>query len=70
MTEWNSDMDSAPKDGTHVLIVDSGVVSEAYWAYEGGGWWLANTYPTDYTDGQIYAPTHWQPLPPPPETTS
>ena len=64
--EWQP-IETAPKDGTDVLVVADGVVSEAeYWG-DDRGWWLANTAPTDYIDSQVW-PTHWMPLPPPPTT--
>lgn len=52
--------------GKAVLVWDGWNVSEARYHPSEDGWWLANTHPTDAHDGQIY-PTHWMPLPPPPE---
>ena len=65
------DISSAPKDGTRIIIYDP-----RYGPLEG----LWNE-PDDYRgmsgnidwhdwlgiDGEIYEPTHWQPLPAPPE---
>ena len=61
-------IDTAPKDGTSVLIafVEKGhpqkpFVGEA--EFRGTGWW----WPNDYEGGCITpAPTHWMPLPDPP----
>jgi hypothetical protein len=59
-------IDSAPKDGSHVLLARAGEWSSyGYYEAELDGWWEANTHWTDATDGQCY-PTHWQPLPSPP----
>jgi len=70
--EWQS-MDSAPKDGTHILIwfvhdmhkyvketrnEDWNAVHEAHWIEHNGGGW------TWY--GLLGAATKWMPLPPPP----
>lgn len=63
--DWQT-METAPKDGTNILLAENGVTSEAYWSETGMGWWAANTHHTDYVDGQIYAPTNWRPLPTPP----
>ncbi len=62
-------MDSAPMDGTHVLCCVAGVarsVGEAFWW--SGAWrtWDGENHTrTHYSPD----PTHWQPLPPPPETS-
>jgi hypothetical protein len=64
--DWQT-METAPRDGTNILLAEDGVTSEAYWSESGMGWWAANTHHTDYVDGQIYAPTHWRPLPSPPK---
>lgn len=60
-TTWRT-MDSAPKDGTEVLVFDDGATIVSLWMDEspshGSGWW----------DNGIMdpAPTHWMPLPLPP----
>lgn len=68
--EWRL-IESAPKDGTHVLISPCHLLRdkktcEAYWHQPGNpsnpGYWM-NSY-----GGPKYKPTHWQPLPPPPES--
>ncbi len=65
MTTWQP-MDSAPKDGTHILVGEYGkdagfhAVQSLFWE----GRWLA--FPG--MKEEIY-PTDWQPLPEPPEAS-
>jgi hypothetical protein len=56
--EWQP-IETAPKDGTKVLIVDDdGVVDvAAYLIGKRYGYWDTETF---------CCPTHWMPLPPPP----
>lgn len=62
MSEWKT-IDSAPRDGTYIIIngMKNGGVCEAKWFKKYGNWKLR---------GGNFAlpdsPTHWQPLPPPP----
>ncbi len=65
--EWRT-METAPKDGEHVLLFDgeSGVGEAAFHPDE-DGWWWAGTDPTDFHDGRVWSPAKWQPLPPPPK---
>lgn len=72
-TGWRP-INSAPKDGKAILIGHAdGWVNEARWieydriAGNGGGWFDANTHPTDATDGES-RPSHWMPLPEPPSS--
>lgn len=68
MSEWRP-IDTAPKDGSHVMLGDAPeqYVCEGYYEEDGDrGWYMANTHWTDAYDGRVY-PTHWQPLPSPPE---
>lgn len=59
------DIETAPKDGSHILFVDAGVVNEGRYI-EGHGWWLAHNDPSDsWGPGQLH-PTHWMPMPEPP----
>ena len=63
MGEWQP-IETAPKDGTRVLVVERGTVSIADW-FDGNGWepgacWWA----TD--SGSLRDVTHWMPLPEPP----
>ncbi|WP_425283199.1 DUF551 domain-containing protein [Methyloceanibacter caenitepidi] len=73
-------MESAPKDGTHVILAVSGaytskqIVGEAYFNSEDheedGDWWWAGTSSGDYYAQSFkeaaWTPTHWMPLPNPP----
>lgn len=64
MSEWK-DIETAPKDGTHVLVADSGVVGEAFFERHDGLWYWSGNHWTDAHDGSLGlpGPTHWQPLP-------
>ena len=66
MSKWKP-IDTAPKDGTSVLVSCEGAVHEAKYHADEDGWWLANTDPTDYWDGRVY-PDMWMPMPKPPST--
>jgi hypothetical protein len=55
MSTWQT-MESAPRDGTDVLIWDGHRVQLASWD---AGWWVL----VEYT---IEGATHWMPLPAPP----
>jgi len=65
--EWRP-IESAPKDGTNVLGgyvgPDGNSVGEMFW-WE--GWW--RTWDGTLHARTIYYPTHWRPLPPPPQET-
>ncbi len=73
MSEWQP-IETAPKDGQHVLLAITedgppglGYVSEGYYEEDGDrGWYSANTHWTDSYDGSLF-PSHWMPLPKPPE---
>lgn len=60
-------IETAPLEGAHVLVVDSGEVSEAR-HIEGHGWYLAQNDPTDSWGPGPLNPTHWMQLPCPPGT--
>lgn len=81
MSEWQP-IETAPKDGTEVLVgVDiatvwivrnASFVREDDWVPRGGcgdGWWAYNNSVTQEMLEGIYEPTHWMPLPEPPEST-
>lgn len=56
-----SPIESAPQDGTDVLLWDRKDVYKGYWDYAGGGWWERTT---GYNDGgDEIKPTHWKHLP-------
>lgn len=71
-------VETAPKDGTRVLMVKLGFqVCIGYWLINHGLW--ATTDPEDYPDeetweaeqlGSRYYPTHWMPLPEPPSNAA
>lgn len=66
MSEWKT-IETAPKDGTHVLIsTDVGSVGEAFLEEDDKRWYWAGHHWTDAADGSIDSVTHWQPLPEPP----
>jgi hypothetical protein len=56
---------TAPKDGTDVLVSlwnRAGERCAAVAFYQDGEWWM-----NDPDDAPVFEPTHWMPLPPPPE---
>ncbi len=53
-------IETAPKDGTRILICDRGIVEIAEWN-DYYAWSLF------YGESSTTTPTHWQPLPAPPE---
>jgi hypothetical protein len=60
--DWQP-IDSAPKDGTHVLVTDGTAVVEMRW--DDNAWYELNNHSTDawgrpWYDGEA---THWMPLP-------
>jgi hypothetical protein len=68
--EWRG-IESAPKDGTWVLVIDSeygdhGGAFVARYTEAFSGSWLINTSHIPH----IVYPTHWQPLPTPPQEQS
>lgn len=79
--EWQP-IETAPKDKTNVIVavptqyMDGYHVGEAYFDpehYGGGDWWWSGTYYGDYHAGPIsdvnwHEPTHWMPLPSPPDS--
>ena len=58
-------IETAPKDGTLILGYKNGEMATVEWAYcgESGDWNLVVSW-----DGQPWTPTHWMPLPEPPDT--
>lgn len=71
-------IETAPRDGTSVIVASRyetrTVVGEARFLMDEDAtytaWWWANQSPGDYYADMIYPnPTHWQPLPAPPEVT-
>lgn len=67
MSKWQL-IETAPKDGTWILIYcDSGVEKVQWYEIAGDGQWERS--PTAEYDNEcgIDDPTHWMPLPEPPE---
>ena len=59
MPGWQ-DISTAPKDGTPILVADSGPYAFVVeWSSRFRGWYGADKW--------IWEPTHWQPLPAPPK---
>lgn len=60
-------IETAPKDGTLILIAKGGASA---WHNMFAGYWDEGLGEFKYhRDGYVRNPTHWMPLPPPPETT-
>lgn len=53
-------IESAPKDGTRVMVSSRTTVDAAQWSDRRDAWMISPDWSTD--------PTHWMPLPPAPET--
>jgi len=71
MTEWQP-IETAPKDGTHILVVSETGISVC--KYSCGNWnGLIDGDTICYQEEQddwyydVYKPTHWMPLPEPPQ---
>ena len=64
MTEWQP-IETAPKDGVFVLITDGDVVQIGYYEDHLMAWRSYEDQCRLWSD-----PTHWQPLPAPPERAS
>lgn len=61
---WQPINDYVPgHDNQSVLVVDRGIVSEAYYNGESDTWWLANTSEHDFDHAEAIYPTLWQPMP-------
>lgn len=66
--DWQ-DISSAPRDGTFVLVFGTDGVDKAQFRE----WSFESSWERDYTASYendlatVSAPTHWMPLPPPPQ---
>lgn len=58
-------IETAPKDGTNILIHELGDTFVAWWL-NGLERWVDGKW-TEMDGWVTYDPTHWMPLPPPPE---
>jgi hypothetical protein len=68
MSDWRS-IETAPKDGTHISacnIHNPGVPMTTVHRFD-GGWHLSVNQMGEYSEYVWGPPTHWQPLPEPPE---
>lgn len=73
MSGWQP-IETAPKDGTRILIFQGGLewsreVQIGWW--DSGGTrsgWSASSYEDGHILNEKQAPTHWMPLPSPPES--
>ena len=76
-------IETAPKDGTDIMLSNGDVVTEGHWMHDEGGTteyrdsdgrWIGQDDRDgfdgwiDWHGGMIPEPTHWQPLPAPPIT--
>ena len=73
IAQWRP-IETAPKDADGILVYapayPNAPVGEACF-HEGTGWWWVGTAPGDYYADPIQPPpTHWLPLPAPPEKES
>ena len=62
--EWQP-IETAPKDGTPVLGYRDGDMATVEWRATWGEWVLA--VPGAYAEDDDWKPSHWMPLPNPPE---
>lgn len=63
---WQT-IESAPKDGTKILLWDGHDCNTASWDKHEG--WVVSCVATDFNYYEtVNNPTHWQPLPAPPVT--
>ena len=64
MSDWQP-IETAPKDGTAVLGYHSGKMTTVYFEFWGGPWKLVA--PGSCAEEDDWEPTHWMPLPSPPQ---
>lgn len=66
--EWMP-IESAPKDGTKLLVWDGYEITSAKYDPE-YTWWEICVPSDGYVESNCIAPTHWMPLPSPPKPLS
>jgi hypothetical protein len=68
MTQWQP-IETAPKDGTPILVYMEESIIEAEWKYE--QWWpvVLPSHGCGCCSHDNDEPTHWMPLPEPPKVT-
>lgn len=65
-TQWQ-DISTAPKGGTKIIGYRDGRVTQVYYGnYYLPCWMTGNTLPTMNAEPETFEPTHWMPLPEPP----
>ena len=62
MIEWQH-IDTAPKDGSHILCYDGKYIRAVYWNDGNQNW----DHLSDAYESVRYFATHWMPLPKPPK---
>lgn len=63
--DWQA-IETAPKDGAHILGWDGKEMTTVRWVtFRDRGWWelISSGF---YAEDSSWEPTHWQPLPSPP----
>lgn len=60
-------IDTAPRDGDCILAWDGETIAIVHWDDTGYMQRFVVTHDADDRIWKDYTPTHWQPLPPPPE---
>ncbi len=71
MSKWHP-IETAPKDGTNVLLVNrKSNIAAGLWQGQGerAGWWLRGGNEPNVFFNNHHGPTHWMPLPPLPSET-
>lgn len=58
-------IETAPKDGSTILVFDGLDITTVYWKSGWDQWWLVSAG-GGAEDCELYGPTHWMPLPEPP----
>lgn len=71
--EWQP-IETAPKDGRMVLLAESGYVECGFWhdgsecyGHRGGAGWFSEEDRHNLLTARNVHPTHWMPLPAPPQ---
>jgi hypothetical protein len=59
-------IETAPQDGTPIIVTDGKAVGEASYHKDADGWFLAGNDPSDAYGGAMPDLTFWQHLPKPP----
>ena len=65
MSKWQP-IETAPRDETHVLVWTGGAMTTAKYDLE-FDWWEIVVPSEGYRESDCVSPTHWMPLPEPPE---